>query len=224
MKEMTNYTKYAIKGVITVLILSLLAAFLGYLVRLVLARNLTVEDFGLFNSVFAFLGLLGTFDTLGFDKALIKFIPEFRHEKKEDFIKTSMIYVSAIILITNLIIIAFVYLLSNYLSLTFFHSPKASIILKIMALAFFIDSLVMVVKFAFQGFKEMFYYSVIDVIRMTLILIVVFIGIKLNYGLLGPAIAYTLTPLILLLVFGWILVRKVFPNFIKLKFVFDLPC
>ena len=55
---MTNYTKFAIKGATTVLILSAIGAFLGYLVRLVLARNLSVEEYGLFYSVFAFLGLL----------------------------------------------------------------------------------------------------------------------------------------------------------------------
>ena len=98
---MSNYTKFAVKGATTVLVISLLAAFIGYLVRFVLARNLTVEEFGLFYAVFAFLGLLGLFKSFGFDKALIKFIPEFKHKKRNDLIKSSIIYVSFIQLITN---------------------------------------------------------------------------------------------------------------------------
>ena len=84
---MTNYTKFAVKGATTVLIISVLAAFSGYLVRLVLARSLSVEDYGLFYAVFAFLGLFGMFKTLGLDKALIKFIPEFMHKENNSFIK-----------------------------------------------------------------------------------------------------------------------------------------
>ncbi len=218
---MTNYTKYAVRGVVTVLILSLLAAFLGYLVRLVLARSLTVEEFGLFNSVFAFLGMLGIFKSLGFDRALIKFIPEFEHENRSDLIKSSLIYVSIIQLITNTIIILGVYLFANYLSLNFFHSLQTQVILKLMAIAFFLDSFVMVLKFAFQGFKKMAYYSGIDLIRMLLVLIIILIGFKLNYGLLSPVAAYIITPLTLILIFGWILLNKVFPEFIKLKFILD---
>ncbi|HLC60539.1 MAG TPA: flippase [Candidatus Nanoarchaeia archaeon] len=219
---MTNYTKFAVRGTITVLVISLFAAFLGYLVRLVMARNLSVEDFGLFNSVFSFLGLLGVFKSLGFDKALIKFIPEFLHENKKDFIKSSIFYVCIIMLVINIIIILGVYLFSSYLSMNFFQSPKAGIVLKLLAIAFFVDSFVMVVKFAFQGFKKMIYFSVIDIVRMILILIIIFIGIKMNYGLLGPVIAYTITPFILLLVFGWILLKNVFPDFSTSKFSFDM--
>jgi len=218
---MVNYTKFAVRGVIKIIIISSLAGVLGYIVRLVLARNFSVEDFGLFNSVFAFIGFVGAFDSLGFDKALIKFIPEFVHEKKNDFIKSSMVYVCFIMLVINAIIIIGVYLFSSYLSTNFFHSPKADILLKILAIAFFVDSFVMVLKFAFQGFKEITYFSLIDVIRMLLVLIIIFVGIKLNYGLLNVAFAYTITPVILLLVFGWIMIRKVFPEFIKSKFIID---
>jgi len=220
-EKQTTYTKFAVRGTIIVLLIFLLAAFLGYLVRFVLARNLGVEDFGLFNSIFAFLGLIGAFKSLGFDKALIKFIPEFQHENKKDFIKSSIIYVCVIMLVINIIIITGVYLFSSYLSVNFFHSPKADIVLKILAIAFFLDSFVMAFKFAFQGFKNMVYFSMIDVVRMVIVLSVVLIGVKLNYGLLGPTIAYTITPPILILIFGWILVKKTFPDFFKSKFIFD---
>src|SRR3989344_3453665 len=107
---MATYTKIAVKGAFIVLAISLIAGLGGYFVRLVLARGLSIEDFGLFNSVFSFLGLIGFFKSLGFDKALIKFIPEFRHEKRNDLIKSSVIYVTMILLITNLVVIGGVYL------------------------------------------------------------------------------------------------------------------
>lgn len=218
---MENYTKLAVKGAATVLGISLIAAFLGYLVRFVLARNLTVEEFGLFYAVFSFLSLLGVFKSLGFDKALIKFIPDFKHKKRNDLIKSSILYSSIIKLITNTIVILVIYSLSAYLSIHFFHNPQADIILRLMAIAFFLDEFVLVLKFSFQGFKKMAYFSSIDLVRMLLILIVLLIGFKLNYGLLSPIIAYITIPIMLLVVFGSILFKKVFPEFFKSKFVLE---
>ena len=218
---MTNYTKLALKGTAIVLVISLFAGFLGYIVRLVLARNLSVEDFGLFNAVFSFLALLGVFKSLGFDKSLVKFIPELKNENRHDLIKSSFVYVCIIELVTNILIILAVYLLASYLSMHFFHSEKAVIILKILAFAFFFDSFVQVLKFGFQGFKQMGYFAGIDLIRMIIIFIIMTMGFKLNYGLLSPVIAYTVTPLVLLFVFGAILFAKVFPEFGKVNYVFD---
>jgi len=214
---MSSYTKFAVKGVGIVFIFSIVAAFLGYLVRLVMAKNLSVEDFGLFYSIFAFLGMLGIFKSLGFDKALIKFIPQFRHEKRDDLIKSSIIYVAAIQLITNSIIIISIYFLSNYLAISFFHNPQASIILRLMAIAFFIDSFVLILKFIFQGYNKISYFSGIDVIRMILIFIIVTIGFKNGHGILSPTFAYIVTPAILLIIFSVVFFKKTFPNFFIIK-------
>ena len=218
---MTNYTKYAVKGASTVFIISILAAFLGYFVRVILARNLTMEDFGLFYAVFAFLGLFGIFKSLGFDKALAKFIPEFIHKKEKYYIKSSIIYVASIQLVTNLIIITVIYLLSDFLAVHFFKNSQAGIVLRLMAISFFIDSFVLALKFAFQGFKKMICFSGIDFIRMLLITGVILIGFKLNYGIFSPLIAYIVVPAFLIIVFGWILVGNIFPEFFKSKFTLN---
>ncbi|MCH8003679.1 MAG: flippase [Nanoarchaeota archaeon] len=218
---MTTYTKSAVKGASIVFVVSIIAAFLGYLVRLVLARNLTLEEFGLFYSVFAFLGMIGIFKSFGFDRALAKFIPEFLHKKRKDYIKSSIIYVSVIQLITNTIIITLVYLLSNFLALHFFNSSQASIVLRLMAIAFFIDSFVLTLKFSFQGFKRMLYFSGIDLVRMLLLVAIIFIGFRLEFGLFSPVIAYIAAPIILFFLFGYLLINKVFPEFIKSQFVLD---
>jgi O-antigen/teichoic acid export membrane protein len=218
---MTTYTKIAVKGAATILFISLIAAFLGYLIRIILARNLSVEEFGLFYAVFAFLGLIGVFKSLGFDKALAKFIPEFMHKKENDSIKNSILYVAIIQIITNSIMILAIYLLSNYLAINFFHNAQATIIIKLLAIAFFIDSFSEVLKFAFQGFKKMTYFSGMDLIRMLLITTTILIGFKLNYGLLSPIIAYIITPVVLLIIFSWVLVKRVFPEFFASKFMIN---
>jgi len=213
-----SYTKFAARGALIVLIISVFAGILGYVVRLVMARNLSIEEFGLFYAVFAFLSLLGVFKTFGFDRALIKFIPEFQHKSKDNLIKSSILYVIFTQIITNSIIIILVYLFSNFLSIYFFHSQKAGIVLKLMAIAFFIDSFVNVLKFVFQGFKKIIFFAVIDIIRMSVILIILIAGLKMNFGLFSPIFAYIIAPIILLVSFGWLFVRNVFPQFLTSSF------
>ncbi|MBI2208860.1 flippase [Candidatus Woesearchaeota archaeon] len=216
--KMITYTKLAVKGAATILVISLIAAFLGYVVRVILARSLTMEEFGLFYAVFGFLSLIGLFKSFGFDKALAKFIPEFLSKKDNDNIKSSIMYVIIIQLITNIIIIILVYIFSDFLAVSYFKSESVSDILKLMAIAFFIDSFVQVLKTAFQGFKEMVYFAGIDLIRMLLIIAVILLGLNIGYGILSPVYAYIIVPILLLIIFGFILTRKTFPDFLKSRF------
>ena len=165
--------------------------------------------------------MFGVFKSLGFDRALAKFIPEFMHNKNYNQIKSSIIYVSAIQLLTNTAVIIGIYLFSDYLSQNFFRSPQADIVLKIMAIAFFLDSFVLVLKFAFQGFKKMAYFSGIDVVKMLIVIAVILAGIGMNYGILGPVAAYVIASIIAILVFGFILIKRIFPGFLKSKFIYE---
>lgn len=220
---MESYTKSVVKGVSVVISISLVSAILGYLVRILLARGLSVEDFGLFYAVFGFLTLVGFLKSLGFDKSLAKFIPEFLHQKRPDLIKSSMIYLTLIQIATNSVMIFFVYLFSDFLAQNYFHAAHASPILKLMAIAFFLDSFVLTLKFSFQGFRKMGYFAAIDSVRMLLILGIVFIGFQKGYGIVSPAIAYIITPIILIIIFGAIMAKYVFRGFFSARLVFDVP-
>lgn len=90
-----------------------------------------------------------------------------------------------------------------------------------MVIAFFLDSFVQVIKFSFQGFKKMVYFSGIDLVRMILLSIIILIGLKLNHGILSPVIAYIIVPIILIIIFGSLLVKRVFKKFFESKFVFE---
>ena len=87
---MANYTKKALVNVGKVFAISVAAGFFGYLVRILFARNLTVEEFGLFYAIVSFLSIFVIFITLGLDRALIFFIPKFSAESKNQSIKSSI--------------------------------------------------------------------------------------------------------------------------------------
>lgn len=210
-----SYTKLAVRGAGVVFAFSVLGAGIGYLIRLILARDLSVEDFGLFYAVFSFLAFLSLIKTLGFDRALVKFIPEFLAEGDRRSVKGLILLTAGIQLVTNTIVIAAIYLSADFLAEHFFKAAGASLVLKLLAIGFFVDSFVIVLKYCFQGFKRMYTFALLDLVRMLLLLSLVVVGVSLGAGILGPTAAYLLTPIILLVIFLAVFLWRAFPGFLS---------
>jgi O-antigen/teichoic acid export membrane protein len=126
---MVDTGKKIIKGASYFLIFSVLAAISGYLLRFVLARQLTIEDFGLFYAVFAFVSFFSLFKDLGLGGALIKFVSEFRVNKEYDKIKSSFVYVLGTQICSVIIFFLIILLLKNHLVESYFHDPRSATIL-----------------------------------------------------------------------------------------------
>ncbi|MBS3105443.1 flippase [Candidatus Woesearchaeota archaeon] len=219
---MTNYTKKALKNVVIVFVISIVAAFIGYFVRIFFARNLTVEEFGLFYATIAFLGFFSFFKGLGLDTALAFFIPKFTAKSEFQNIKNSIIYASIVLLVNNIIFLIIILIFAKYLGVNFLKHDFGPIVLILMAISLFVDSFVLLIKSSFQGFQKMGLFSSVDIIRMILILAISLIFFKMDYGILSPVIAYIITSLILLFVYFPFLYKN-FDAFTKNKFFWDKP-
>src|SRR3989338_1179684 len=205
---MTNYAKKAFRNIAIVYTFSLFAAALGYLVRIYFARNLATDEFGLFYAIVAFLGLFSMFKSMGFDRALIYFIPKFIAESSYQKIKDSVIYSGTVLLVTNGVFLTLIFAFRNFLAEHFFNNSQATYVLMILAVSFFIDHFVVLVKYTAQGLQRMGIFSGIDLVRMILIAIASFVALSLGHGLLGISIAYVAAHLILFAIFYPIIFRK----------------
>lgn len=218
---MPNYTKKALVNVGKVFAISVAAGFFGYLVRIIFARNLTVEEFGLFYAIISFLSIFVIFITLGLDRALIFFIPKFLAESKNQSIKSSIMYSAVVLFISNLAFITLLFFFAGFLGKNYFHNNFASTVLILMAVSFFIDGFVLIIQSSFQGFQMMASFSGIDLARMILVLTLSIVFFKLKLGLYGAIIAYMATPLILILIFLPVLYKRNYNVFAKNKFVWE---
>src|SRR3972149_5320910 len=66
-----SYIRRVAKGTAVVFVMMLATGVLGYLFRLLLAKNLSIEDFGLFFAVFAFVNLFYGFKSFGLGAAVV---------------------------------------------------------------------------------------------------------------------------------------------------------
>jgi len=215
---MTDYTKKMFQGTILVFIMSILAALIGYLLRFVLARNLTQTEFGLFYAAYAFVFFFSLFKDLGLRAALNKFIPEFEVKKRYDMIKSFII--SVFILQTAFAaIITFLFLFfADYLSVHYFHNPVASFVVKVLAFAFLFSSVENLFESIFTGFQRMRYHSFMIFLKMFIILLITFIFIKLGYGISAPLLGYLITPFVTIIISYYIFTKKIFSGFYETKF------
>src|SRR3989344_1290385 len=108
---MSNYTQKAVRGTGIIMGMGILAAVAAYITRIVLARNLGPEEFGLFSSVLTFVVFFLFFRDLGIGTALIKFIPELEAQKKYNEIKTYIGTALTIQLISSIIFVIGVFML-----------------------------------------------------------------------------------------------------------------
>ncbi len=222
MAEEESYLKKAVGGARTIFIFSIFSAFIAYLTRLVLAKNLSVEDFGLFYAVIAVILTLVLIEKFGLGDALVKFIPEFNVKKRKDLIKGSISY-------TLIFSIAFAFLLavllivfSDFLAVNYFHSQKASIVLKIFAIFLVFRPFSVVAACIFQGFKRMDYFASMDFLRVLIILVACAIGFNIGKGILIPTYAYLLMSILLVVIFVPFIL-KIFPDFLKEKALINKP-
>ncbi len=218
---MTNYVKKAAFGIGWVFIFSLFAMFFAYLFRLLLARNLSPDEFGFFYAVIAFMTFVHTFHDPGLKSAIIKIIPEFLVTKQME--KISMMISQTLIIwislsgIYSIIIIAF----SKYLAVQYFRYPDGSVLIVLLAVAFVIQAVDYLCSYIFQGFQRMGLFASVDFLRVFIFFIASLIGFHFLPGkVIVPGIAYVAGTTILSLLYIPIIKLKVFKEF-KFKFGFD---
>ena len=222
---MTSYTKRAVKGTMIVLVITMMGAFVGYLVRLLFARNLTAEEFGLFYAVIGFLSFFTIFDNLGLTTSITKFIPEFKIKREGKLIKNSVIITFFFTILFLGLVSIILFTLSAYLAIHFFHNTHVVLVLRLLLVWFISMGCVYIIRACFLGLQKMAYYSSIELATISLIWIISFVlfkyiqktHIKLYYV---PVIAYVLTPLIIIIIY-FPLLWKTLSRFSRIKPSFD---
>jgi len=202
-----SYSKRAIRASLFAFVSALFVAVIGYLIRIILARNLSVEDYGLYFAVFAFVSFVLFFRDFGLGSALIKYIAEYRVKSQHPEIKTSIYSVFYSLLAFSLIYGLLLFFGAPYISTYYFKDERALLLLYFFIAYILFSALTIFLKSIFQGFQKIKTFSMVEVVRMIFVLILILIFLKLDYNIYSPIFAQ---------VISWILVFLMFlPFFFK---------
>ncbi len=216
-----SYAKKAVKGIAVVFIINIIAAFVGYLIRIVLARNLTVAEYGLFFAVFTLINFLAMFSNLGTGQALVKYIPEFLVKKKPDKIKSSIVIAVGIqlVIITFFAVVLFAF--SGFLAHKYFKTPLAVPVLLLFILIMFFAYFRTLLRNVYQAFQRMTAFVVIYFAENFLILIFLLSFFFIKKNIFAAVYSHIIAYALILIIFTLFLF-KIF-NFFEHKIAVKKP-
>lgn len=217
---MTNYTRKAVMGFGIIFIMTIIGAVAGYLFRVVLAKNLTVSDYGLFFAIYSFMFMAFILKDLGLGQATSKFIPE--AIAANDFRKVRFIVIFSFLVTISISIILLVltvlgsHIIANY----YLKMPLAAPLVRLFGLIFFFFAIEALIVYVISAFQKHKIYAFFQVFRQVLALIFLFLffmfSVKIEYALL----AYLLTSIVTVILFIF-MSRRIMPEFFNSKYGLD---
>ncbi|MDD5213254.1 MAG: oligosaccharide flippase family protein [Candidatus Gracilibacteria bacterium] len=153
---------------------SFIIAPIGYIVKIIISNELTVEEVGVIYGVMSLIMLLSSFNDLGLTESLNYFLPKYIAVKDYVKAKSMLTYAMLAQIITSTIIGAFLIWGDNYLALNYFHHKESADIIFIFAFFFFGNNFFHIISTFFGSIQNTFYQKIIELIRMlfTLFLVV----------------------------------------------------
>lgn len=113
-----------------------LSAPLGYIIKMTLARDLSVAEFGLFYGIISLITLLSALNDLGGTETLNYFLPKYIIKKEYGKVKYILWLIFKLQIFSSLAIIAIIFAFSDAIATLHFKDIAAVEILQIMSLFF----------------------------------------------------------------------------------------
>ncbi len=174
-----------------------LAAALSYVLRIVLARFLSVEEVGLFFSVLSFVIFVTLFQKIGTELSLVRYINVWREKGELSKIKAAFCSTLLFQILIGILYLVVIFLLSDLLSAKYFHDPLAKPTLLLLSTLLILLIFEDLPRRLFQGFNDMFWFSVMEAGKAFLLLIFVIVGLGYNRTVLVPVISFLAATLVI---------------------------
>lgn len=191
----------------------IIAKILSYIYRFIIAR-LGAEQYGLLSIAIAVFSMLTIFSLLGMGESVTRFVSFYKGKSDKRRIKGVITSTLKITLPFSLAFGISLFLLSDWVAVTFFHNVQLSLLFKVFAFAIPIDVLRSIFLNTFQAFQRVEY----DVYAKSIAenatkVILTFLIIYLGFGIVSAAIVYVFAIFVSFVMSFYFMEKKVFPVF-----------
>jgi O-antigen/teichoic acid export membrane protein len=194
-------TKKVVSDGIYIMIGSVIAFIFSYAFRILLTRTFSVEEYGLFYSIWTFITFFLFFLYLGLDTASTYYIVKYNVIKNYNEIKSVILTTLLFQTITSVIFIILIFIFSNFLEINYFNYEGSSYILRFFSIYLLFNVFNVINISILLGFQKMKHYSFYAPLQSALYFLITFFLIILDFGIYSPFWAYVLTSFILFLIF-----------------------
>lgn len=198
-----------IKGGIVVLILAFLGSVCAYLIRILLSRTLSVEDYGLFYAVFGLVSIITAYTDLGFGYSVVYLFP--KQIKFKNYAKAWNIFIHGQSISITMSVIASIcfIILAPFLAQNYFKIPQSETLIYIFSIYLISFTIINGLIQIFTGFQKEKYYSSITVARWFLTLVFSFLFFTLGFSnIVYYAIALCIGHILTALIYFFLLLKR----------------
>lgn len=178
------------------------------LLRIALGKELGPSGLGTYTLVFT-IYILGTeFAAFGYGSALTNYIAKYKNDtsKSKEYISSGVIGS----IVSGSIIGIILYSFSEFISISFFHTPEMVALLRITAVCFPFIAIQKVTLGTLNGFQKMNHFAMINILQNTLVfLISIFFVFFLKMGVTGAVIGFAV-PTVMIGFMALLYLRKLF--------------
>ncbi|OQX83747.1 hypothetical protein B6D60_10105 [candidate division KSB1 bacterium 4484_87] len=189
----------------------LLGRFLGYLIRMIIARSLGPASYGIISLGISVVEIAAVLALLGLPTAINRYVPFYRSRKQYDVVRGTIRSSILISVPTGLLMMALLLILNRQISINLYNKPQLIPVLQFFAIIVPLYSLMMLNSAIFTGFKRMdlivYSQQMLRYLAILILFIVLyFSGLGIKAAIFAYPIGYFLTAL-----FGMILAQRLFP-------------
>ncbi len=189
----------------------LLGRFLGYLIRMIIARSLGPANYGIISLGISVVEIAATLSLLGLPTAINRFVPYYISQKQEAIARGTIRAALLLSAPMGLAMMVLLLILNNQICLNFYDKPALIPVLKYFAIIVPLYSIMMLNSSIFTGFKRMDLIVYTQQSLRYVVILIVFVALLLSgFGMKAAIFAYPSGYFLTALV-GIILVQRLFP-------------
>ena len=188
-------------------------AAMKYLQRLVLARVLSPDQYGIFSLGLMIFMVTVSVGLLGIQRGVNRFVPYFRAEGEEGKVKGTLLGGSILALISGVVFAVGLFILARFLSLSVFEETSLLNVIRVFVFAVPAMILLRVLIRGLEGFKKINYSMGLKTGEIALRLLGIIVVSLAGFELLAVPVVFIVSTWLVVIMGYWLLREKVFPLF-----------
>ncbi len=186
----------------------------GYLSRIIIARFLGANDYGLISLGFAAMTIAATLSLMGLSEGVVRYVSFYKGKKDKGRIKSTIISSLKISFPLSLFFSLVLFFRADWISVHVFHEPRLALVLMIFAIGVPFWVLRSNFTLATRGFQLLQYQVYVSQVFENIFKLAAIITfLALGFDVLGAAWGWTLAIILTPFLAFYFLEKKVFPVF-----------
>lgn len=217
-KSHKSLSQRILRGSSIIFVFSIITAPLGYFIRILYSQTLSIEMFGLFYAVFAFINFFTLYNDLGFGSSLAYYTPKFIRKSDYADVWNSYKYSQIITILSSLLIAIILFTSADWLSANYFKIAAAKNLIYILIIFFLTNGFITITSSFFVGLQKEIYYSSKELIRLffTFLFSIIFWFYD-SSNIIFYATSWSLAHILTAIIFYYLLYKKNFHLVTPLK-------